>query len=244
MKLLTFILLVFTINAYSANLTHIRFMTEDSPPYNFQENQQPQGIAVDLLKAAAKQQGYTIQNQMIHLQPWARAYKEALNGPMTALFVMARTPEREALFQWVGPITKTSIVILAKKARHFQISSHQDLKSYIIGAVRDDVGAQELKRIGIPDANIQLSAFSENAAKKLSAQRINMWAYEHRVALWILKRTGQNTHDFEVVHTLKESELYFGLSKDVPKQYLDTLQNGIQAVQESGEFDKILLRYQ
>ena len=35
---------------------------------------------------------------------------------------MARTPEREHLFKWVGPINTLSIGLIAKKSSHVTIS--------------------------------------------------------------------------------------------------------------------------
>ena len=63
-----------------------------------------QGISVDLLEAVTERMGQTVSRKEVRVEPWADGYRAALEGNGTVLFSTARTPERENLFKWAGPI--------------------------------------------------------------------------------------------------------------------------------------------
>ena len=66
------------------------------------ENGELKGYCVDILKAVWKNMGGS--EQPILVLPWARGYAMVQKEPNHMLFAMARTPERENQFKWVGPI--------------------------------------------------------------------------------------------------------------------------------------------
>ena len=93
-------------------------LTENFPPYNmakngknFAQNENIEGIAVDVLRETFKRAG--ISYSMTLRFPWERIYRLALENPGYGVFVTARVPEREALFKWVGPIGPDDWVLLA-----------------------------------------------------------------------------------------------------------------------------------
>jgi polar amino acid transport system substrate-binding protein len=90
------------------------YITEQLPPYNFQENGKLQGISVDLLESVWERMGENLNKSVIEILPWNEGYQRALNDKNTVLFAMARSPEREHLFKWAGPIGSTREVLLAK----------------------------------------------------------------------------------------------------------------------------------
>lgn len=230
MKLIQFIamagLLLLGINSGAASLNDIEFITESYPPYNFEENSVVKGITVEILLEATKEAGQPLKRSQLKLRPWARGYRQALSGPMVMLFSMSRTQAREDKFQWVGPILKNRVAVLAKKSSGIKVASTDDLKKYSIGAVLDDVGEQMVKDLG-NTSNVQTSAKPSAVAKKLNSGRIQLWTYDETVAKSVMKSAGLNPDDFEAVYTLKETASYYALSKDVPKSLVNLLQSGL-----------------
>ncbi|MEH6346689.1 MAG: transporter substrate-binding domain-containing protein [Bermanella sp.] len=224
-------LLLFAISSHGADLRDIEFITESYPPYNYEENGVVKGITVEILLEASKEAGQVLSRSQIKLRPWARGYRKALNGPMTMLFSMSRTKERESKFQWVGPILKNRVAVLAKKSSAIKIGSSDDLKKYSIGAVLDDVGEQMVKALG-SSSNVQTSATPSALAKKLNSGRVQLWVYDETVAQSVIKSAGLKGSDFEAVFTLKETASYYALSKDVPKQLVDLLQAGLDKLKK------------
>jgi len=72
----------------------------------------------------------------------------------------------------------------------------------------------------------------EGASKMLISDRIKLWAYSENSAIQQLKDAGANIDDYEVVHVLKSSELYFAFSKDVDDSVIQLLQKGIDQVRQ------------
>jgi len=242
-NLFCLLLCLFALPGNASDLKGLTFATEAYPPYNFKEAGKLQGIAVDLLVSASAQAGSPIATKDIRLLPWARAYKMAEEGPNVVLFSTTRTEERESKFQWVGPISKTRVVLLTKKSSGISISSEADMKALTIGAIRDDIGQQLVKAAGVGDQSIKLISKAENLAQMLNHGRIDAWAYEENVARWFIKQRGFNNEEFETAYVLKESDLYYTFSKDISKDKIETLQKGIDAIKASGEYEKIRKNY-
>jgi ABC-type amino acid transport substrate-binding protein len=65
------------------------------------------------------------------------------------------------------------------------------------------------------------------ASKMLSTGKVDLWAYNELTAIEILTRNGQNMDDYEIVHVLSSSDLYFAFSKDVDDSIVQLLQKGV-----------------
>ncbi|MCH4292763.1 transporter substrate-binding domain-containing protein [Shewanella sp. 3B26] len=215
-------------------LGELNLMTEEYPPFNFTHNGKLQGMAVDLLLAAARQNDSPVQAANIRVFPWTRAYTLTLHGKNSVLFSTTRTPERESLFHWVGPISPIRLVLLARKESAIRIKDASELERYRIGVVRDDIGEVTLSSMGL-DHRLQSNASTDLLLKMMARGRIDLWAYEETVARWLIKEAGMSFDDFEVVYVLKEAELYYAFSRDVPAPLRDRLQRAIDAIKTADE---------
>jgi ABC-type amino acid transport substrate-binding protein len=216
-------------NALAVGFDKLTIMTEDYPPYNYVENNQPMGKAVDLLLKATKAVGNPINKDQIRVTAWARAYQTAKSGPNTILFSTTRTEERENLFKWAGPIDEIRIVLIAKKSTGITNVAPQNI-NVDVGVVRDDIGDHLSVSAGVPDSVIKRNSKPDGMAKMLATDRIKAWAYPERTAFKHLKSIGENIDDYEVIHVLKASSLYFAFSKDVDDAIVAKLQQGINMV--------------
>ncbi|WP_026339205.1 substrate-binding periplasmic protein [Psychromonas ossibalaenae] len=241
-KILTACLLTISCTVSNAqDLQDVQLLTEAYPPYNYSSGGILKGISVDLLIAASHKMETPVRRDTIKLQPWARGYRKAVEGPNIGLFSMTRTEARENKFKWVGPIAKTRIVIIAKKSSAIKISSPDNIKNFEIGVIRDDIGDQMITALGVPEDRIQRGASANSLAKKLNADRIQLWAYEENVARLFIKTNDLDNDDFVVVHVLKEGELYYAFSKDISDQLIEKLQKGLDQVKMSpGKIGKTL----
>lgn len=238
------VLLITTVFTQAGDLSKLNFVTESYPPYNFKDGSKLQGIAVDLLTAASKEAGDAISAKNIRVLPWPRAYKMATDGPNIVLFSTTRTEQREPLFQWVGPISATRVVLLSRKKDNIKINSAADIKKYTVGAIRDDIGEQLVKELGVTDKSIKKVPGADSLAKMLDKGRIQLWAYEENVARWFIKQGGMNNADFDTAYVLKESELYYTFSKDISSDKVQMLQKGIDAVRgNDAKYQAILKKY-
>lgn len=80
----------------------LHFLTEHSPPSQYlNEVGQIDGVTIQLITHLQQQLNESLRFTLL---PWARALEIAKNERNTVLFETVRTPARETLFQWVGPI--------------------------------------------------------------------------------------------------------------------------------------------
>ncbi|WCE31497.1 substrate-binding periplasmic protein [Vibrio sp. SCSIO 43137] len=247
-KLILFALLI----GYSATgfaLGSLTYFTEEYPPYKFTENGKITGIAVDLLRKASKEVDAEVSMKAIKLYPWARDYRIVLNTPDTVLFSTGRTRQREKLFKWAGPIGDTRIVVLAKKSNNIVINTPEDLAEYSIGVVLDDIGEQLVLEAGASQNRIEYANTAVPLARMLFHDRIQLWSYEEKVALWSTEKAGIDPNAFEVVYVLQTVSLYYAFNHDIDDSLVQRLQKGIDLLkikkegETSSEYDKIVSRY-
>jgi polar amino acid transport system substrate-binding protein len=231
---------------FAQSVDDIVFMTENYPPFNFEKDGKLQGIATDLMVLILKKLDSKQTREDIRLLPWARGYRLTLNQKNTCLFATTRTAEREKLFKWVGPITTTSIGLLARKERKVKIQSLADLKDYRAGVVRSDIGEQLLVNAGIPLQDLDRVGGTDatlTSITKLNKGRIDVWSYETNVAKWEIKAKGFKVEEYETVYVLKEGELYFAFHKDTPQELLQQLQNALDALKAQATYQNIIDKY-
>jgi len=93
----------------------LTYVTEQYPPYNFQQYGKLQGISVDLLEKVWERMGVDLDRNVIKVVPWTEGYQRTLEENDTVLFTTFRLPEREKLFKWAGPVASGRDVLLVKR---------------------------------------------------------------------------------------------------------------------------------
>lgn len=221
----------------------IYLMTESFPPLTISEETNVSGLSIDLLNALFEKVQITQKAEESEVLPWARAYQNLQEMPNACLFATARTPKREAKFKWVGPIAPLKIVLFAKKNSNLKIESDADLKNYKIGTVRDGAPESLLVARGVPIDSLERVTSAEINIKKLSRDRIDLFAYIEMVGRYSFQQHGHNPGDFESVYTLKEVELYYAFNPQVPDETIQSLQNAYEQLKTNGTLEGLFKKY-
>jgi ABC-type amino acid transport substrate-binding protein len=217
--------------AADTELEDVLILTEEYPPYNYAgKNREVKGIAVELLIKAYANAGITLKSTSIKMQPWPRSYRQTQKGSNILLFSMTRTPQRESLFKWVGPISATKIVLIAKKSSNIRITDTEQLSQYFIGGILDDIGIQLVRKLVEFDANVLTTPYAKSLAKMLERGRIDLWAYEENSAKLFFERNNMNVDDYETVYVLSEAELFYAFSLKTDQKIIDRLQKALDEV--------------
>ena len=211
--------------------SQLRFITEEYPPYNYSENSQLEGIAIDLLERAFAFEGELLKREAIESLPWARGYETVLNTPNTVLFSTTRTEARETLFEWVGPISSDRVVLMARRDNNIEIDSIEQLNEsdLNVAVILEDIGAQRLQELGVNPDSIHTAINNASALAMLNANRVDLWAYGEDVAFWLMDTRGYNRQDFEPVYTLSEANLYFALNKDTDPELVERFHKAVES---------------
>jgi polar amino acid transport system substrate-binding protein len=170
--------------------------------------------------------------------PWERIYKLALEKPGYGVFVMARLPEREKLFKWVGPIGPDDWIMLAKADSKIALDSLEQARQYKIGAYKGDAIAETLAKQGLKP--IVVLRDQDNARKLVNGQ-IDLWATGDPAGRYLARQEGVD--DLKTVLRFNSAELYLALNKDVPDEVVARLQKALDELRKEGAVDAIMARY-
>ena len=218
-------------------------LTENFPPYNmaingknFAQEDNIDGIAVDIVREMFKRAN--IHYNLTLRFPWERIYKLALEQPGYGVFVMARLPDREALFKWVGPIGPDDWVLLAKADSKIQLQNLEQARRYKIGAYKGDAIAESLDKQGLKPI---VALRDQDNAQKLMEGQIDLWATGDPAGRYLARQVGVN--GLKTVLRFNSAQLYLALNKDVPDEVVARLQAALDELRNSGRIDEIMAQY-
>jgi polar amino acid transport system substrate-binding protein len=203
---------------------------------NFAQDENINGIAVDIVREMFKRADITYSLTLRF--PWERIYKLALEKPGYGVFVMARLPDREKLFKWVGPIGPDDWIMLAKADSKISLETLDDARKYKIGAYKGDAIAETLGKQGL---NPIVVLRDQDNAKKLVSGQIDLWATGDPAGRYLARQEGVN--GLKTVLRFNSAELYLALNKDVPDEMVAKLQAALDQLRKEGKVDEIMARY-
>ncbi len=218
-------------------------LTENFPPYNmakngknFAKDENIEGIAVDIVRETFKRAG--ISYNLTLRFPWERIYKLGLEKPGYGVFVMARLPDREALFKWVGPLGPDDWVLLAKADSKIQLADLEHARRYKIGAYKGDAIAETLEKQGL---NPIVALRDQDNARKLVDGQIDLWATGDPAGRYLARQVGVT--ELRTVLRFNSAQLYLALNKAVPDDVVARLQAALDQLRSEGVVDQIMARY-
>src|ERR1700741_5291877 len=112
MKILLLLTIVFSMNVKAEEpqvVPRIQIVTAEFPPFSFKDEKgKLTGVMTEIMEQLINEiaqdgQKPTLDNLKIEYYPWKRAYKMATEEKNVLLFPLGMTPERNNLFQWIGP---------------------------------------------------------------------------------------------------------------------------------------------
>ena len=204
-------------------------MTEFFYPYNYEEEGVNKGIAVDALEHIIKGAGYIVDKSDFKLMPWERALLIAKHTPNTLVFSMAKTPDREPHFHWVGPIDKIENGLIALKKSNIKINSVDDIKRYRIGVAKTMPRAV-FDNTGVDFDSAEKVDTHEQNIKKLVNGRIDLMGHDMSISDTNMRLLGLNPDDVEVLLPLNAVSIYFAFNKDSDQKVIAELKNQFKLI--------------
>lgn len=233
----------------SIGFVHLNYLTEDWAPFNYQVGGKPAGISVEILEAIFRNMGVNRTRADVHIVPLADGFQQAQGNTSTVLFSIVRTHEREPLYKWAGPFTKSSFVLFAPTNRNITIASSEDLNRYRIGAVKSSIENDLLISQGVNASHLVPGLVPDELLQKLERGQIDLWATGDLAGRYEMKKAGVNPGAYEIVYTLGEKDFYYIFSKDVPDTLVSAFQQSIETVRNQkdaqgiSEYERIIYRY-
>jgi len=217
----------------------LTYLTEDYPPSNFLVDGQLKGIAVEVLKLIWKRMG--VAEQPIQVINWARGYRQTEETPGLVLFAMTRTPERDPVFKWVGPIYHSAYVLVGRSGQRFQLERTLDAAHYRVGVLRQDIGHKLLLQAGVPDAGLEKVSHVRQLVQMLVAGRVDLICLPEETMHQYVLEEKLAAGSFNRAFVVWKSTLAFAFNKDTDPGLIERFQTALDHL--GPERERIIRKY-
>ena len=171
--------------------------------------------------------------------PWKRAYTLAATQASTCVFMTTRTPERDALFHWIGPISQADWVLYGRSDRHYNIKTLEQALGLRIGSYNGDSRGEYLAARG---HKVDFVQNDESNPKKLMLGRIDLWVNSTRSSRPLLANLGL-TGQVTPIMTFYQAKLYLACNRALPESVAARMHTALQTMEQDGAYKAIELKF-
>lgn len=220
---------------------HLRVITEDWAPYNYSDGNQVKGFSTEVVQAIMEELNVSYP---VEIYPGARGKRMLNTLPNVMHFSLFRTPEREAKYKWVGPISKQAVYFYKRKDNPKRYSDIEDIKKASLvtiphkGLVADRVAASGVTNvIKLSDREKQFALlFSGRAELSVNVSPLGVAHY--------LKMMGKPVDSLVPTQVkLVEFPLYIACSKNISDAVIRRWQEALEKVKASPKYQQIYEKY-
>lgn len=232
-------LLLLPLDGYSQE-GGVRIFTEISPPAAmYLSDGTLGGFGVEIVRALQKEIG---DDTAIEVVPWARGYKFLNEKPGVALMPTTRTPDREDLFQWVGPLMTINWTMYGLSGSNYNIKNLDDARSAAgIGVYREDVRARFLEESGF--TNLQTVESQDINLKKLLRRRIALLVSSDIGMKAYYDRDETLRGKIKPILSFRTVDLYLAFSKDTAPEIVERWSGAYEKLYRNGVISEIQSRW-
>lgn len=197
------------------------------------------GFSVEVVQEIQRRVG---NKDSIQVVPWARGVNNLNMLSNTLLFSMARTAERNPLYQWVGPIFENVYGLYVKADSPLKITTLEDAKTVgVIGVYRDDARDQTLTKLGF--TNLERTTDNVQNFKKLMAGRVDMAAGSALGVQALADSAGFKPAELKLAVAFLRPQLYIAASKSLDPSIVAGWNKALEDMKKDHTFQKILKKY-
>jgi len=221
----------------SAHLSaaELRLYTEDYRPFSYLQDGKPSGMAVAVIEALIRRTGETAH---IELVPWTRGYHQVRHQADSALFSTVRTVQREAEFQWVGPIARGHTRFYTFKDAGLRVASLDDVRQLGTLAIPKQWYSYELLReqnlqnlYGVSTPQDMLRMFRHGRVKLLLANTLTLDG--------MLAEQGMHAGQLQAQFDLMPNDSYIAFSLRTDAARVARWQSALQDMRHDGSLERI-----
>ena len=207
-------------------------------PFVFQNDQSKYtGIDMELIKAIAKDQGFTLE---ISNPGFDAAVSDVQNGNADGMIAgMTVTDARKATFDFSDPYYTTNSILAVQESS--KISSYEDLKGKTVG-VKNGTASQTFLEENKSKYGYKIKTFSDGASMydSLNSGSIAAIMDDEPVIKYAIK---QGRKFKTPIEGTPSGQIAFAVQKDSNPELIEMFNNGLANLKESGQYQKILDKY-
>jgi ABC-type amino acid transport substrate-binding protein len=222
--------------AASAPGSMLRILLNDVAPYTLHGEAGRPGMHHEIMLALARQADLPVALSSAVYVRLALGLKDGSSD----LVVGVEGPEWESLAQRVAPLHAFKFVVLAKKTSG--IRSVAQLKGKLLGVARgafyDDAINKDdsIRKFGVSDPF--------QGVRMLVLDRLDAVISSDYLLSYALKQSGVDATQFDSPFAVNEKSYVLYASKDLGAETVRRLQRAVEALQKSGQIERILRSYQ
>lgn len=218
----------------------LQIYTEQYPPVTFRNSAgEITGFGTDVVKEIMKR---NLIFEDIRLTLWNIGYELALHNPNVCLFTMDRTPNRESLFQWVGPVGSNVTWFYTKAGSGISIHSVDDARALArVGTVSSWFSTQHLASLGF--TNLVSDPDPVVMTKKLMKGEVDAFVCSGVTFPDILHDAGFRISDVIQAWSLMSSDYYIAFSLNTSATMVGKWQSALLAMKADGTYQEIARKW-
>ena len=224
--------LLFLPQPVAANAKHLKAMNVEWQPYYFREHERIVGYAREIVDKVVTQAGLEVEFSQ---NKWNDVLERGLSSPNTIIAGIGRTPKRESLFYWVGPINKEQdVYAYGLKANATQLNDLDDLKKYLSAVERNMYYHDFMVKMGFEEQTYPVSDVS-SLIKLLMSGRVDFILMERERMEVEFNKLGHNIDAIEAKVLLFSAQSYMTLSKASDPEIYSRLKESYLQLQLRGD---------
>ncbi|WP_252274216.1 substrate-binding periplasmic protein [Pseudomonas subflava] len=217
----------------------LRLLTEQAPPTSFLRDGEPDGYAVEVVRELVRR---TDSEADVELVPWTRGYYLARHEPNVALFMVVRTPEREPMFRWVGPILRGTTRFYSLKDSGLRVDSlDAAARAGTLALPKQWYTYETLERLGF--TNLHGVPSPKHMVDMLKHGRVKLIATEDLTLREELALGGLRVDDVQGHFAFMQSDYYIAFSPLTPPEQVDAWQRQLEAMRADGSLQRLRQRW-
>jgi polar amino acid transport system substrate-binding protein len=217
----------------------LHLYTEQYRPLSYIEDGKLTGMAVEVVELLIQRTG---QDARIELVPWTRGYHQVQREANSGLFSTVRTPSRESLFQWVGPITRGQTSFYARRGAGLNVRTLSDLERINTVAVPKQWYSYEyLRDSGLK--NLYGVPTPQHMMKMFKLGRIELLVASSLVLDDMLAQQGMRRDEVELQFTFMDNNSHIAFSKSTDPALVRQWQLALDEMQRDGSLERIHQRW-
>ena len=195
------------------NAPEISILAEEFWPYSFTsaDYQAPRGILVDFARELLAAAGM---EQDLQLLPWPRVMQQLRQNPNQLVLTLIRTPQRESLVHWVGPVAEINHALYGSVAMSNPPTTLEQARDLYVATVVDDVASNYLEQNAF--TNLVRTSDHMKGLEMLTRGRVDLYPGNTALIDYQCTQLAGGCDNIRLVLPLVdlEQDLYFALSAD------------------------------
>ncbi|MCK9556714.1 MAG: transporter substrate-binding domain-containing protein [Candidatus Cloacimonetes bacterium] len=232
---LSLVIAVLTISSCYKAPEELRLLTENYPPLTFIQNEEVTGFGTDVVNAIQAELGTDFP---IQLTSWEDAYATALSEENVVLFTMDKTPEREELFHFIGPLGSNVASFYCHRDRMLVPNDVEKAKTYkSIATTTNWFTEQHLRELGFK--NIVSNKDPIQSVKLLANKQADLAVFTDVTLAELCREAEVEPDTFTPVLELLSTDYYIAISKITNVKIVEKWQKAFNTIKANGELARL-----